>query len=536
MSDKIKKEETNAANLGGSVSCIKTLGQIAFCALVLLGANSAPCQPPTPGHSPGSSLDPTFDLTSKPAPALPGPFCACSASIDKPGPFADTYYGIFYFPRPRTEDDRRECVPDHRECSKIRGGPYNLAVVHYAIGSGGAGAYEGLATHLATHGFAVASMATNSDATFASKGLDYLYQEVGGSLTNEVALIGHSAGGDLVLSEGQYVSAPPLNKHLAAMVLMAPRIYSNESFDLNGVTSAFLGLHWTSDNDDATYGALGPPRRSVFKAYDNAGIVSNDANSLSLTKDFVFFEFPTHYLQNNPGIVAYTTAFLHRHLAGRKIYDRFLKHQEVPVGLSPADRPISQQHADPDRLAVANFESGDLSPALFTNAFEAGIGVVVHFFDWSWNLDFYSPHDTRAFKISVFDASAGTGVEFPFSEPAPLTGYNYLSLRVTQVYHDADAPTGGDRSFVVELCDLDTCWGLDLAEYGGIPFPVVVNPLNITGGGSDNATKNAMRSILLPIKDFGLPIDTAVERIRFNFSDGNADNAAFIVDDIEFYQ
>ena len=535
MSDKIKKEETNVANSGGSVFCIKTLAQIAFFALVLLGANSARCQPTTPGPYPGSNLDPTLDLTSKPAPALPGPFCACSVSIVKPGSFIDTNYGLFYFPRARTEDDRRECVENHRECSKVRGGPYHLAVVHYAIGSGGQGAYEGLATHLATHGFAVASMATNDDSAFAAEGLDYLYQEVGGSLTNQVALIGHSAGGDLVLSEGQYVSQPPLNKHLAAMVLMAPRIYAGESFDLNGVTSAFLGLHWTGDNDAATYGGLGPPRRSVFKAYDNAGIVSNDADSLSLTKDFVFFELSSHYLQNNPGIVAYTTAFLHRHLAGRMIYDRFLKYQEVPAGLSPADRPISQQHADPNRLTVANFESGPLAPALFTNAFEAGINVLVYPYDWSWNLDFYSPHDTRALKIGVFNASNGSGVEFPFSEPTPLAGYHHFSFRVAQLYHDVDAPTGVDRSFVVELCDLDTCWGLDLADYGGIPFPVVVNPLPLSQGGSDNGTKNAMRSILLPIKDFGLPIGTVVERIRFNFSDGNADDAEFIVDDLEFY-
>ena len=355
-------------------------------------------------------------------------------------------------------------------------------------------------------------------------------------MPDEVALIGHSAGGDFVLSEGQYVSAPPVNKNLAAMVLMAPLIFANESFDLNGITSAFLGLHWTGDNDEATYGGLGPPRRSVFKAYDNAGIVSNDANSLSLPKDFVFFDLSEHYHQNNPGIVAYTTAFLHRHLAGRTVYKRFLKYQEIPVGLSPADRPLSQQHADPNRLVVANFESGALAPTLFTDAFEAGINVLVHPFDWSWSLDPYSPHDTRVLKISVFNASTGSGVEFPFSKPASLAGYRHLSFRVTQVYHDVDAPTGVDRSFVVELCEQDTCWGLDLADYGGIPFPVVVNPLALSQGGLVvNGTKNAMRSMLLRLKDFDLPANTAVDRIRFNFSDGNADDAEFIVDDIEFY-
>ena len=321
-----------------------------------------------------------------------------------------------------------------------------------------------------------------------------------------------------------------------AMVLMAPKIQADETFDLTGTTPAFLGLHWTGDNDPATYGALGPPRRSVFKAYDNAGIVSDDADRLSLTKDFVFFDLNGHDQQNNPGIVAYTTAFLHRHLAGRMVYDRFLKHQEVPSGLAVGDWPVSQQHAEPRRLAVANFETGPLAPALFTNAVEAGIGVLLWPYDTSWLIDDYSPHDTRVLRFDVFDTPSASAVEFPFASPQSLAGYRFLSFRITQVYDDVEMPSGSDRSFDVELCSEDSCWSVDLADYGGVPFPrVVLNlPLDMHGI-EDNATKNAMRSILIRLTDFGMPSGTMVNQIRFDFSDGNAANARFIVDDLEFY-
>ena len=58
------------------------------------------------------------------------------------------------------------------------------------------------------------------------------------------------------------------------------------------------------------------------------------------------------------------------------------------------------------------------------------------------------------------------------------------------------------------------------ADYGALPFPVVVQnlTLDLTGQVVD-ATKNAMRTYRIPLSDFELGIPGLVQGITFDFSD-----------------
>jgi hypothetical protein len=60
--------------------------------------------------------------------------------------------------------------------------------------------------------------------------------------------------------------------------------------------------------------------------------------------------------QNTTVARAYINAFLETHIHGHSLFNRFLKNQERPssVGL---DAVLGPQHADPLRVALANFEN-----------------------------------------------------------------------------------------------------------------------------------------------------------------------------------
>jgi hypothetical protein len=448
------------------------------------------------------------------SPAADGPFFPCEVTIQKlveVDPSVDPIPELSvltYLPQANLTPACDSVVSPNRP----------LALIYHALGQGPED-YDPLARRLASHGFVVANLEHMDNL---SEVIPFLDEELGVFLSDNVALIGHSAGGELMIDRRS--QAQQAGKTVRAMVLMAPRVQGDliiPRYSLSGV-DAFLGLHWTRDNDSATWGAPSPAnggvRRSVFRIYDRAGVDFDDTQSLSLSKHFVFFDFGGHNNQNVPGVMAYTTSFLRRYVLGDITQDRFLKDMMPPQTLQGVNRPILQQHEEPDRILLADFEeSGDV-PAAFDGLFTEGVSAFPPaIFAFS---DPFSPHDLGVLRFS-FDAKTEPEhkLSILLTDPGVETnGMTHLSFRIAQEYDPGRMQSRESLSFRVGIASGGDRF-VDISDYGALPFPVLAQNVTIAQTGQVvDATKNAMRTYRIPLADFEIRNPGIIQGVTFDFS------------------
>lgn len=412
---------------------------------------------------------------------------------------------------------------DGPNCDSIASPGRPLVLIYHALGVE-YGDYRELGLRLASHGFVVASL---EHSTRLDEAIDFIDSEIGAFLTDDVVLIGHSAGGDLMIQ--RRAQPAEAGRKVQAMVLMAPRVDSSlfPNYALSGV-SAFLGLHWVRDNDPATWGAPvlgnGGLRRSVFRIYDRAGVDFMNPEALALFKHFVFFDYGGHENQNLSGVLAYTTSFLRRHVYGDLGQDQHLKLMSPPAQLAQADHPVSQQHEEPDRVLLASFEEGgaQANPAAFDGLAREGVS-----FDASPSgivfaaSDPFSPHDLGVLRFNFEPRTAAEhSVTVLLDGSVPIDGMNYLSFRITQEYHPETSSAGGTVDFDIVVHSEGAEHRVSSEDYQRLTFPVVAPAVVLTQTSQVvDATKNAMRTYLIPLDDFGLADPGSVQAVTFDFTD-----------------
>jgi hypothetical protein len=230
--------------------------------------------------------------------------------------------------------------------------------------------YDAWLTHLASHALMVASMnrsGVNPDEFEAllKDHVDYIYQNsaIKDFVTDDIALLGHSAGGRSVIHNAGVIH-DATTKHLKAVILLASTVDANFEKTFAGETLALMGMNVVFDSDANAFGAKAPGQimQSTFKIYDEAGLDPDEPDLLTLEKDMIFangsdITQAPHYFQNTLFAKGYINAFLQLHLREHSVFRRFFKHQEqMPL----VNTTIFQQHADPVQLTVANFENGSV--------------------------------------------------------------------------------------------------------------------------------------------------------------------------------
>lgn len=485
--------------------------------------------------------DPTLDVATTPAepwggliggaqdPVEPGIFCPCThheQSFNDAGDPARIYWPGSLADLEAPPEERCDPTP---ECETYAGLNHPLVILAHANGST-IHSYPELGNHLASHGIVLVSI-PNSETGFRNRlgdAIDFAEAEFGPGLGKRTALIGHSLGGHMMALHNSELQDHG-DRTLDGVALLAPRVDVGVNYPLDNV-GALLGVHWAKDNDGATYGANNGTFTSVFHSYDNAGLVAGDPDAMTVAKDFVFFNFINgHHMQDQDGVIAYTTAFLRRELFGETAQDDHLRHQRPLIGLPPNQLPVSQQHARSQRLVIANFESGLNEPTWYGGVNTTGI---IEQPSERASDDPFSPHLTKLKPLDI-PAFAGTRrAEIVIDGGVDVSSYNYLVFRITQRYHDIDNPTGGDLDFEIGL---ELGGGGEVfaqaSNYQDLSFPVVVNSIEINAMFVD-ATKNAMRTYLIPLDDFGAV--TQVESVILDFSNEPALDYALSLDDVEF--
>lgn len=497
------------------------------------------------------------EVTAAPSPGATGPYRVCEHDYDLARSPDQWGFGRIYAPAVRPE-----------QCDELRRGQlfaanrdFNLVIIAHADGEGEPSEahlnYQELARHLASNALMVVGInryatqtAQGADAIFAQLlelHLEYLYDSspIRNAITDHIALIGHSAGGRSVLRHSQVV--PTSGHSLRAVVLLAPTMSADDTASFNGFAGAFLGLSVVEDSDFNAYGGKPPdqPMASNFRIYDEVGITGNPG-IFTLEKDMVFVRSNapigagSHYFQNQPFALAYINAFLQQYLNGHGIFERFLKYQERPAGISPVQVPdIWQQHEDTTRLTLANFENGLAGQTALGGSIDYANGIDNETVDQAEVIDPFSPHNS---SVLYFETAPGQHrVTFDPPGSLDLSGYARLGLRITQVYHPVDNLTGGDLDFEIRLHDAAGSAAVSVSAHGGpLHFPAVVaaplNPQNAEPGVTqeNGQTKNAMRSYLVRLSAFAGIDLAAVDRVELDLGSGPG-GQALIVDDVAFY-
>lgn len=501
----------------------------------------------TPGDTSGAPrfFGPSDELAISPAPGRRGPYEVCERD-----------YSVTFSGR-QIEGRIFAPVRDTRTCETVRR-DFNLVIIAHADGTNVSfESYNALGHHLASNAMIVVSVNRYPDGTsqgaweifdaVLSDTLSYLYDQSGvrDFLSDDVALIGHSAGGRSVLSNAHAVSAA--GKNLRAAILMATTT-PVEPVPISEHAPAFLGLHVFCDADPVAYGQSAPLQvmQSTFKVYDEAD-ETGSPNTFGLEKDMVFVDHNGHLFQSEPFVLTYVNGFLQTHLNGHASFRRFFKNQERPPTLSglPA-QAILQMHEDPDRLAVDDFENGDRLQGLLGSVVFTGDGFGFAQENTAYELDDYSPHTSGLLRVQIDPQVGGepARIRFVFDTPLDLTGYRYFGFRTAQMYHPELNPVGASQSFRIRLSSDAGNDARDLADgrpevrfptiepspqesdCGFAPTPGVVN---------DGQTKNAMRSYLISLRDFEGVDLTAVTSVLFSFQTLTQETI-IAFDDLAFYR
>ncbi|GJM34911.1 MAG: hypothetical protein DHS20C18_39120 [Saprospiraceae bacterium] len=505
------------------------------------------------------------DVTANPTPGRTGPYDVCTYDYDF-SPVEDQWgKGRIYVPI--LEDE--QCENAQRGNAFVTNRDFNLVIIAHADGQGPIADahlnYSALANHLASNALIVVSI--NRYALQSSGGaidiieqvlenhLNYLYDEspVRNVITNNVGLIGHSAGGRAMIRAAYVVD--DLNKNLRAVALMAPTISLNETTSFDGIANGFLGIQITEDSDFNAYGGKAEHQimSSVFKIYDEVGVNPGNANTFGIEKDMLYVQMETvvpggsHYFQNQPFTLAYINAFMQLHLNHHNIFRRFLKYQERPPSLNLAQVPnIWQQHEDLSRLTLADFQNGDISENTLGGDIEfSNLTITNQQVAEAHLIDPFSPHHSQvlSFETDVsISPNAEKRVTFHLPAPTSLNAYAYIGFRITQVYHPDENPSGSPINFAVEIASTGGTTSRQVSDHGGLlPFPAVlsapVNPPNSAPevNQSNGQTKNAMRSYLIRLSAFE-GIDLAqVQSVSIDFTDVVAADVHLILDDVAFY-
>lgn len=484
-----------------------------------------PLQPGFTGGSPDKAAFP-------PDPARPGPFpvCACLKMFSAELNGVTTWFRCKVY-LPGTLRDENTCFVSGR---------HPLVLIYHADGVASIPGneedyleYDLLGSRLASHGYVVSSVCrfTSTDMfksfsevanpdewIFFSYPIDWLYSQIGSILTDDIALFGHSAGGNTILNHIMEVLAP---RKVAAVVLLAPTIPNlpTSAEKLSSHTPAVLGFNMTEDEDGQASGSSAKP--PVVAALTLVDMVKD----VDVTRDGVFFH-GHHYTHSSSVVMAYTTAFLGLHVKGMQSYRPIFKLKARPAGLAKDEiGHFVQNHSEPaaKKRRVVDFDT--TTPVI--NVSPNITGQVV---DLAWKLNAWATAGTNALWFRWQKNIPPTDfLRLSIAAPVSPLGFRWIALRMCQAYDKTLGNISGiDRDAAI--------WVITSAQsrvqLGSVtmPFPYVL------GDYPDDRRKTVFSSFVLPLADLLLKAPSeSIAGIEFDFATNPSGNTLFMIGDIELW-
>lgn len=453
---------------------------------------------------------------------------------------------------------------------------YPLVVVMHGMHTTADPSYLGynyLLEHLASHGFIAVSIDCNPinaivgmQDTRAHAILEHLSllesKNSGSDLfagkidMSNIGIMGHSRGGDGVVQAEIFNQSLGLGFNIKAVVALSPTDFSGTSpSPLVLSTSNFLSIYgsndgdvWGGTNPSTTYAGTG------FRFYDRATVEKAMVFIYGATHNRFNTEWGTEWkvdasspkvlstAQHHGLLSGYMTSFMQVHLQGRSEQRDYFKGELRIPQVDTVE--VHSQYQTPSRRTLDHFES---DPAINQNSLNGSVTPINLDGAPQENLlgalDAKSPHQTRGIKMKWNATTATYESEIPLLPAGlrDLSGYNFLSFRVSQTVGSSANPTDQVQDFYVRL---NTAGGgnsraVRAAYFGKIPYPYTPEYVSSRDGNEGPNTKAAMKTIRIPlhawtIKCLSAPIVDLmdIESITLEFK--SKPTGEILVDDIEF--
>jgi hypothetical protein len=426
---------------------------------------------------------------------------------------------------------------------------YPLAVVVHGNGHNYTN-YGFLLDHLARNGFVAMSIHIPNNRHGLGRAnaffdhLDTIRLIFGSKLQNNVGVLGHSRGGEVVFKIARLNNSLALGIGLKALVSLAPTDqYGNETINGAAAVPLFV-LYGAKDCDVSGW----PPyagynvRQTGFSLYDR---YDDKDKSMAFVYDATHNGFVTAANESPPPpvltvadqqkvLLAYTNAFFRMQQRNEPEWAGMFTGEWKPpsVGATPAE--IYFQYRDTQRRAVDNFEGAHTATSWQTSTIGDTVtqaGLPANPTETQlYPQDNQSPHDTGGLRL----AWDNNGDELNFAIPPgqrDVSAFSVLSVRVTQVVNSPSNPPGA-QNFRLALRDglANERW-IRVGAFGKVPEPAAAN---VAGN-----KKSAMVTIRIPLSAYtivcagAVKVDlTDVTNVKLQFLDNAAGEIA--VDELEF--
>lgn len=351
-----------------------------------------------------------------------------------------------------------------------------VALIVNGNGIGMHGFYEALTSHLAENGFIAASFIRPGDVFDV---LDAVLAARGISKTDpalEIALVGHSRGGEVVIEAAEANTAGNLGYPISAVATLAPAVTPGVWLDGNDI-DAYLTIYGSQDEDvDAydnevneafyTYDTCGtegsttcnqPPCGQTVPAFDKTMVFIYGADHIGLIGEGAIpniEQLPQDLDYVSPATTlcvtkAYLTGFLRYHIYNENTYKGMLRGDWKPLSLAFATNAEADGFGNPAGSPLRYFLQNSPVQKKTIQSFSAGLGTfsktaqttLQHYLDGG--MATWTPHVRHFTEFARVGWDATNSDQYVrFDIPAgsrTATNFTHFSLRIGQLY-DAGAP------------------------------------------------------------------------------------------------
>lgn len=405
-------------------------------------------------------------------------------------------------------------------------------------------------TFLKSHAPELHGMASRGRANVLFKHLEVLKHKLGAQVADNIALVGHSRGGEAVVRAANVIgtsSAPADLRNIATIISLGP----TDQYEKENLTQdiPYFVLYGSRDGDVdgsrnpkrvhlAPTAAAIPGGSGGFSLYDRA--VNGTVKSMS----FVYAATHNGFITNNRdftagGVIpiaiqrritlAYMNAFMRQHLLGEETWKSYFTGKFIPG--STSYNKIFQQYKDMipgNSRMIDNFEdvphkwdvSSSSQPVSHSRA---GTGLAEGFLNPHAPLDIDSPHETNGLKVTGW-AAADTLTFTVLAGGLNVMAWTHVSFRITQVARKTNSTID---TMKVALVDANVPPGRhEMVLSRKVPDPD-------SRPDDPTLTKSAFMTIRIALADYQANVDlTKVQLVEFLFPAGGAGNIE--IDDLEF--
>jgi hypothetical protein len=418
--------------------------------------------------------------------------------------------------------------------------------------------YNYLLPHLARNGIIAASihleagMESVPRVRTLRRHLEILFTRFGSRVANNVGLMGHSRGGEAVISAAKRNHDESWGYNINAVIPLAPTDQYLTGALAGPWTPPLLVIYGSLDGDIEGIEDTG------FEHYDRG---SGMRKSMAFVYGACHDRFNTEWGDFDltlstigPMDVArvisaaahqavakgYMTAFFRQHLKGETQWEGIFRGEWMPAAVRAAAPTIKicVQYEDTSVRTVDDFEGAHTATSWQASTIggtvaQAGLPATPQEDDLA-TIDAHSPHDTSGVQLRWNNLTDGMQWDIPLGGQRNVTGFAALSFRITQVVDSASNPAGQPQDLRVTLTDgLAVSRAIRVSKFMEIPFPDVRQ--------MNDLTKSALQTIRIPltaytIRCLGVPEVnlTNVVSVKFEFAEKPTGEIA--IDSLQFTQ